>query len=484
MVGDGWSLEVVRGRAVGRVYPLSRGSTVLGNALEGRVGIDLAHQEGDAPRRMAARQTQLDCSAQGLSVRDLDSPGGTFVNRQRLLPGQARALQPGDVLQLGGVQLRVVAGSAPGSAAQSAPKATAPLPAQAPSRPGNLPSPFILASGATCRSWDDFLTVSAQRWAALRDELTSGRLAQFLASIHRPDLTPRSRAAGSADEQLDAWLAMLPTTRPSRPELDVHPERLPVRAIAGGVTRKTIQITNTGYRLLRSTVRIEPPEANWIQVASEWTRQPFVTVERTDLPIDVHIPEALDGPMAAALVIDGNGGTKRVEIVLERPALRDALPEPAYPAPAGGGFGLRAAISRLPLSARLAIGGAGGLALRLAIVLAGWLLGGSASAGEPSPRLDGAAVVLAVLGGLAAATFAWRRGEPRDVPPAGFAGACAGVLAAAVLVALCRSIEPTLGLAPRASPLAAGLAWAVLGTALAAVSAWLVPYRPAGESSP
>ena len=59
---------------------------------------------------MAARQAQLDLSAQGLTIRDLESPGGTFVNRQRLLPGQSRTLQPGDLIQLGGVQLKVVTG--------------------------------------------------------------------------------------------------------------------------------------------------------------------------------------------------------------------------------------------------------------------------------------------------------------------------------------------------------------------------------------
>ena len=90
MSSNGWSLEVVRGREAGRVYALGRGETVLGNALGGGPGIDLGHQEGDSPRRMAARQAQLDLSAQGLTVRDLDSPGGTFVNRQRLLPGQSR----------------------------------------------------------------------------------------------------------------------------------------------------------------------------------------------------------------------------------------------------------------------------------------------------------------------------------------------------------------------------------------------------------
>ena len=115
-----WSLEVVRGKDVGRRFALNGGPMILGNALGSDPGIDLSSQEGNAPRRMAARQAELDCSGASLVLRDLDSPGGTFVNRQRLLPGQARALQSGDVIQLGGVQLKVVAGSSSPSVSPAA----------------------------------------------------------------------------------------------------------------------------------------------------------------------------------------------------------------------------------------------------------------------------------------------------------------------------------------------------------------------------
>src|SRR5437016_4137755 len=106
---NGWTLEVVKGRQAGRSYALRGAETILGNALAGRPGIDLADQEGDSPRRMAAQQAAIASTPAGLALRDLDSPGGTFVNRQRVLPGQALPLRPGDVIQLGGVQLRVVA---------------------------------------------------------------------------------------------------------------------------------------------------------------------------------------------------------------------------------------------------------------------------------------------------------------------------------------------------------------------------------------
>ncbi|HEX8202785.1 MAG TPA: FHA domain-containing protein, partial [Isosphaeraceae bacterium] len=91
--GNGWALEVVRGADAGRLYALNGGQIVLGNALGGAPGIDLSDQEGNSPRRMAARQAQLECSTTGVRLRDLDSPGGTFVNRQRVLSGQGRELQ-------------------------------------------------------------------------------------------------------------------------------------------------------------------------------------------------------------------------------------------------------------------------------------------------------------------------------------------------------------------------------------------------------
>ena len=92
---NGWSLEVVRGKDAGRTYALNGGGdVVLGNALGGSPGIDLADQEGSSPKRMAARQARVEFTAKGPVLRDLDSPGGTFVNRQRI--DQPVALRVGD----------------------------------------------------------------------------------------------------------------------------------------------------------------------------------------------------------------------------------------------------------------------------------------------------------------------------------------------------------------------------------------------------
>ena len=41
-------------------------------------------------------------------VEDLDSANGTYVNRQRIYPGQKKPLNPNDVVQIGNVQLKVL----------------------------------------------------------------------------------------------------------------------------------------------------------------------------------------------------------------------------------------------------------------------------------------------------------------------------------------------------------------------------------------
>jgi hypothetical protein len=475
-----WSLEVVRGKQEGRRFPLNGGSIVLGNALGGERGIDLAEQEGTSPRRMAAKQALIECTANGPMLRDLDSPGGTFVNRQRILPGQARALRPDDLIQLAGVQLKVVAGTSAKPVEEPPPASSSPPPARpAPSRPGELPAAFALAAGATCRTWDDFLTVAAQRWAALREELVSGRLAAYLTTIGRTDLLPAPQAPGTPDERLDAWLARVPTTRPAQPELEVHPDKLTVRAVpGGGTTRQTVQVSNTGYRLLRSTARVEPAGTAWIKVAPELTRAPFVTVERTDVPIEVTMPETLAAPMLAALVIESNGGTRRVEVRLERPPARDAIPE-VGPEPPRLNLGLWELIEKQPAGMRLILGCAAAAGLRL-LIAAGGIFGG----GEPSPRLGGAAILLAVLGCVLAASLALRRGELSDLLPSSFAGAFAGVLLAALTVATCRAIEPNLGPGLVGTTLAPAAIWAVLGAGLAALSGWLIPHQPGLKVSP
>ena len=52
--------------------------------------------------------------------------------------------------------------------------------------PGCWPFPTPWRAEPSARTWDDFLTLAAQRWALVRDELASGRLAEHLARSSGP----------------------------------------------------------------------------------------------------------------------------------------------------------------------------------------------------------------------------------------------------------------------------------------------------------
>lgn len=500
---SGWSLEVVRGVEVGRRYALTGTSMVLGNAPNadsdsgGAVGLDLSLQEGSSPRRMAARQAQLDHSPQGPVLRDLDSPGGTFVNRQRLLPGQARLIAAGDLIQLGGVQLKLLSEVAapaskakPGLGATRPPASAGPNPTVVDPTPqpartatttagGVLTSPFVLRSGGTCRRWDDFLTISAQRWDALRDELASGRLAAFLTSNRLAEFAPDANEPGTPDERLDAWLARIPTTEPALPELEVHPAPLTIRVTGGGggAIRQTIALTNVGYRLLRSTIRAED---DWIRLPASVGTQPIVTVERTEVPLEIRIPEGLTTTKAGALVVESNGGVQRVIVRLERSAAPESIPESAA-TPDLEASALVSRLERTPVGLRLGLGVLGGLAVRF-LVACGESIPITGGATGLKPGLRGPVVLLAALGCGIAAVLAARAGERRDVPPAAFTGAFLGILTATLAVAVCQAIEPPLGVERGRVVGGVGLLWAALGAGVAGVSLWLAPPRAASEA--
>ncbi len=490
-----WSLEVVRGRVVGQSYALDSGETVVGNALKGERGLDLVDQEGSSPRKMAGRHAALTSTGEELTIRDLDTPGGTFVNQQRLLAGQTRRLVAGDVIQLGSVQVRVeqtkpapaavpVTGTpkAPAPAGKPVALPTKPVPVavSSPATPGRLSSPFSLAGGAQCRTWDDFLVIAAQSWPALRDELTSGRLADYLRRIQRPDLAPLAGSSRAPDDQLDDWLARVPATGSSAPELDVHPETLLVRAATvGGITQRTLRITNVGYRLLRCTARVEPPGTRWARLRPEHDGRPFPTIDQTDLPVEIELPETIDRPLLAQIVIESNGGTRRVSVRIERPTEQVVIPDSSgaitFASPLWREQ-LSRTVARVGPVPRIVIGCAGAVALRLMAGLLNKLPIGTTSANLAEPRLSSVAIMLVVAGTIAGLGLAHRRGEWRDFPAAAFAGGSLGLLAAAVWFAVLQSVERMLG-SGSSSIWVIGLASGMLGVLLAAVSLWTFPYR-------
>jgi FHA domain len=100
-------LEVVRGEKIDVSFPILEGRNVIGRTLAIPVDIDLTGQE--TPDRVWSSRQHACFVFDGRSIvlEDLNSLNGTFVNRARLAPGRQKVLQPGDVVQVGTVQLQL-----------------------------------------------------------------------------------------------------------------------------------------------------------------------------------------------------------------------------------------------------------------------------------------------------------------------------------------------------------------------------------------
>ena len=464
-----WTLAVVRGARVGQVFPLAEGDLTLGNRSPRAADpafLGLLDQEGSSPRKMAAEHATLSRSAAGWTIRDLETPGGTFVNNRRVLPGVAQPLAEGDVIQLGSVQLRLTGGQ--GRAVEPPPR-----PSSEPSATGFLYQSSV--SGTICRNWDDFLTLSAQRWEELRDDLIAGRLTRFVASVGRPDLAPVATSAtpttAQADERLDAWLARLPTRSGAEPELDVHPIRLKVAVATGGVTvRQKIRVANVGHRLLRGRVRVEPGGGVTLVLDPAWSTHDFLVRDFVDVPIEIVVPDPITGSISADLVVSGAGVEKRVTVQVDRKIVATPLE--------GGGIdpeltpmvlpAFLTAFGAMPPGKRAILGGFGALCARLVVGLVTGSFGeaGMTASGSEVPALGPAVVALGLVGALAVGWLMKSAGGWLDALWGSVAGLGLGTLLAALLVAACRAIEPILGPWGSSPPVVLGL-WVAIGVALA-----------------
>ena len=111
-------LRGLSGAVFSKVYPIA-GPVVIGRAPECDISVPADE--------MSRRHALIKPTPQGMSVEDLGSSNGTFINNKRIQQG---LLQPGDELRLDAVRFILVApGMEMAQPAPAAPKAALPMPA-------------------------------------------------------------------------------------------------------------------------------------------------------------------------------------------------------------------------------------------------------------------------------------------------------------------------------------------------------------------
>jgi hypothetical protein len=101
-------LVVLRGMKINAEYPIYEGRNTIGRFADKPVDIDLMAQE-PIEQIWCSRQHAVITYDRGTVVlEDLNSLNGTWVNGSRIHPGQARELKPGDVVQIGTVQMKLI----------------------------------------------------------------------------------------------------------------------------------------------------------------------------------------------------------------------------------------------------------------------------------------------------------------------------------------------------------------------------------------
>jgi pSer/pThr/pTyr-binding forkhead associated (FHA) protein len=102
-------LVVLRGLKRNVEYPIYEGLNFIGRADEKPVDIDLEDQEPPDRIWCSRQHACISFENNAIEVEDLNSANGTYVNRQRIYPGQKKAIVPNDVIQIGNVQMKLLA---------------------------------------------------------------------------------------------------------------------------------------------------------------------------------------------------------------------------------------------------------------------------------------------------------------------------------------------------------------------------------------
>lgn len=100
-------LTVNKGLKLNIEYPIYPGPNFIGRADDKAVDIDLDDQE-QPDRIWSSRQhAVLHFENNVLTLEDLNSANGTFLNRAKIQGGTKHVLKPDDTIQIGTVQFKV-----------------------------------------------------------------------------------------------------------------------------------------------------------------------------------------------------------------------------------------------------------------------------------------------------------------------------------------------------------------------------------------
>jgi hypothetical protein len=100
-------LKVIRGRRLHWEFPLYEGVNVIGRGDDRPVDIDVSALESPDKIWSSRRHAIVTLTGGLMTIEDLGSMNGTFVNRRRVLPEQSQPLAVNDVVQVGTIQFKV-----------------------------------------------------------------------------------------------------------------------------------------------------------------------------------------------------------------------------------------------------------------------------------------------------------------------------------------------------------------------------------------
>ena len=100
-------LIVLRGMRIGAEFPVYEGRNTVGRFADKPVDIDLVSQESVEQIWCSRQHAVLTFDKASVSIEDLNSLNGTWVNGVRMHAGQPKLLCHGDVVQIGTVQMKL-----------------------------------------------------------------------------------------------------------------------------------------------------------------------------------------------------------------------------------------------------------------------------------------------------------------------------------------------------------------------------------------